>query len=150
VSRSDRAVAEYRESLLPSPTVWVVVLAVTASLGLTVLTVLGAAGALALAAVAVAAGTAALLLSSARVEVAAGQLQAGRARIPVGALGRVAVVPADRMTALRGREGDARAYLCQRPWIAEGVVVEVDDPADPVPYWLISSRRPRRVGAGPR
>ncbi|GAA4353478.1 DUF3093 domain-containing protein [Angustibacter luteus] len=141
---------EYHETLLPSLPVWVVVLAVAACFGLVALRPLGPAGAGVVAGVAVVAAAAALLRSSARVQVHQGELRAGRARIETHFLGRVAVVPAARMTALRGPQADARAYLCQRPWIREGVVVEIVDPADPVPYWLISSRKPERLVAALR
>ena len=46
------------------------------------------------------------------------------------------------MAGLRGRGIDPRAYLCQRAWLPAGVKVQVVDPADPTPYWLISSRQP--------
>jgi len=108
--------AAYREALLPSLPVWVAVLAVSACLGLTAMRPLGAGGGGLVALLAVAVAAVALVLSSARVEVGDGWLRAGRARIEVQHLGRVAVVPARRMAALRGRDADARAYLCQRPW----------------------------------
>ena len=38
-------------------------------------------------------------------------------------------------------------YLCQRGWLREGVLAEVVDPLDPTPYWLVSSREPRRLAA---
>jgi hypothetical protein len=49
---------------------------------------------------------------------------------------------AESMRAARGRSLDARAYLCIRGWLPQGVKVTLRDPADPTPYWLISSRRP--------
>ena len=75
---------------------------------------------------------------------------AGRARIPVGLLGPVRELDAAQMRALRGPRADARAYLCQRGWIPAGVAVVIDDPADPAPYWLLSSRRPGRLAAALR
>jgi len=38
---------------------------------------------------------------------------------------------------------DGRAYVCLRAWARTGVRVALDDPADPTPYWLISTRRPQ-------
>jgi hypothetical protein len=141
---------EYHERLLPSVTVWVAVLAISASLGLTAVRPLGWSAGSVVAVLAVVAAAAALLASSARVQVAGGELRAGRARIEVHHLGRVAVVDPKRMAELRGPKADARAYLCQRAWIRGGVVVEVVDPEDPVPYWLISSRTPERLAAALR
>jgi hypothetical protein len=139
--------AGHREALLPTAGIWVAVLAVAASVGVVFVPSFGAVGAAAVALVAMAAAAAGLLLTSARVEVRDGELLAGRARIPVRHLGRVAVVAPERMKALRGREADARAYLCQRSWLPGGVVVEVTDPQDPTPYWLVSSRKPQRLAA---
>lgn len=46
-----------------------------------------------------------------------------------------------------GIEADARAYLVTRPYIDRGVLVQVNDPDDPTPYWLISSRQPDQTAA---
>jgi hypothetical protein len=150
VSQPEVPIVEHKERLLPSPTVWVAVLAISASLGLTAVRPLGWAVGLGVALLAVAAATLALLASSARVEVRGGMLRAGTARIELEHLGRVAVVTPKRMAELRGPKADARAYLCQRAWIRAGVVAEVVDPQDPVPYWLMSSRQPERLVAALR
>lgn len=39
-----------------------------------------------------------------------------------------------------GRGADVRAHLLTRPYLAETVEVTLADPADPHPYWLVSSR----------
>ena len=44
--------------------------------------------------------------------------------------------------ARRGRGDDARAHLVLRPWVSTTVELALADPADPVPYWLVSTRRP--------
>jgi Protein of unknown function (DUF3093) len=44
-----------------------------------------------------------------------------------------------------GREGDPGAFVSIRPWIGPGVQVLLDDPDDPTPYWVISSRHPDAV-----
>ncbi len=41
-----------------------------------------------------------------------------------------------------GVEADARAHLVLRPWVSTCVELRLADPADPVPYWLVSTRRP--------
>jgi hypothetical protein len=46
-----------------------------------------------------------------------------------------------------GVEADARAHLVLRPYIATAVEITLADPADPVPYWLVSSRRPDQLAA---
>jgi hypothetical protein len=87
---------------------------------------------------------------AARVAVTDGQLRAGRAHIPLELCGAVEVLDADLTRQAGGAEADARAYLLLRPYIATAVRVAIDDPNDPVPYWLISSRRPERLAAAVR
>jgi hypothetical protein len=147
VSSTTRSALVHREVLLPSAAVWVVSLAVAASLGLTVLRVIGELAALAVAVLAVGAVVAAFLTTSPRVEVADGRLSAGRASIPVALLGRVREVDAAQLRELLGPRSDTRAYVCQRGWVHQGVVVEVVDPQDPTPYWVVASRRPARLAA---
>ncbi len=78
----------------------------------------------------------------ARVVVQDGWLQAGRARIEASYLGEVAALDPEQTRLVAGRDADARAYLLLRPYVHRAVRVEVVDPADPTPYWLVSSRRP--------
>lgn len=135
----------YRERLTP-PVLWFVVAAVIGgSFGLVVLPFAGPPGFLIGAMVGAAVGVAVLVLTSAGVEAADGTLRAGRAAIPVHLLGRVTVVAPEDMSLLRGRDFEPRAYVCQRAWLAGGVLAQVDDAADPTPYWLISSKRPQRL-----
>jgi hypothetical protein len=42
-------------------------------------------------------------------------------------------------------EADARAYLLLRPYLKRAVRIEITDPADPAPYWLLSTRRPDQL-----
>jgi hypothetical protein len=90
---------------------------------------------------------AALLLGygAARVEVADGWFRAGRARIEGEYLGAVQALDAEATRRTAGRDADARAYLLLRPYANRAVKVEITDPADPAPYWLISSRHPDRL-----
>ena len=41
-----------------------------------------------------------------------------------------------------GPELDPVAFVVHRPWVPGTVRVYLDDPADPTPYWIFSSRRP--------
>lgn len=93
--------------------------------------------------------TVALLVSygSARVAVTDQELVAGRARIPLSLLSRPVALDADATRDRIGPLADARAYLLVRPYVARAVVVDVTDPRDPAPYWLMSSRHPRTLAA---
>ena len=86
-----------------------------------------------------------LLRSAPVVQVDGGRLRVGRATIPVTLLGEVTPLDRAEMWNARGPDLDARAFLCLRGWIPDGVRIEVRDPADPTPYWLVSSRRPEAL-----
>jgi hypothetical protein len=79
---------------------------------------------------------------SARIEVGADGFRAGRARIGAEHLGGVAALDDEAARRTAGRDADARAYLLLRPYVGGAVRVEITDPADPTPYWLVSSRHP--------
>ncbi|MPN07380.1 hypothetical protein SDC9_154650 [bioreactor metagenome] len=44
-----------------------------------------------------------------------------------------------------GAGADVQAFLATRPYIRRVVEVTLADPADPHPYWLISSRHPEEL-----
>jgi len=86
-------------------------------------------------------------LGSAEVAVRDGVLYAGTARIPLSQLGPAHALDKDATRRVHGVEADARAFLVTRPYISRSVKVVIDDPRDPAPYWLISSRHPRTLAA---
>jgi hypothetical protein len=81
------------------------------------------------------------------VAVRDGELLAGRAHVPVGLLGPAEVLTPDELRRALGPSLDARAFLCIRGWLKRGVRVGLNDPDDPTPYWVISSRRPEELAA---
>lgn len=81
----------------------------------------------------------------ARVVVEGGTLRAGRAHIGAEHLGTVVALDAEQTRRTAGVEADARAYLLIRPYLKRAVKVEITDPADPAPYWLIGTRRPEEL-----
>jgi hypothetical protein len=84
---------------------------------------------------------------AARITVADGELRAGRARIELTHVGEVQALDAAATRTLAGREADARAYLLIRPYLRRAVRVDITDPRDPTPYWLLGTRRPARLAA---
>ena len=70
-------------------------------------------------------------------------LRAGRARLPLRFVGRIAPLDTAQTRDARGRLADPAAFLCLRSWVSRSVLVEVEDPDDPHPYWLVSTRRGR-------
>jgi len=49
------------------------------------------------------------------------------------------------MSRMRTRDANPRAYLALRFWVKTGVKIELADPADPTPYWLISTKKGREL-----
>lgn len=102
---------------------------------------------------AVAAG---VLLWLSRVEVrvvGAGddvELLAGEAHLPASVVARSAAVPRTAKSAALGRQLDPAAFVLHRTWVGPMALVVLDDPDDPTPYWLISTRRPEQVIAALR
>jgi hypothetical protein len=81
------------------------------------------------------------------IEVTDDTLRAGNARIPLTVLGTPEVFKAGAATLERGRHLDARAWLCMRGWVDPVVKIPLEDPDDPTPYWLVSSRNPEGLKA---
>lgn len=78
------------------------------------------------------------------------ELWAGPAHLPVSVVQRCAEVPKSAKSAAMGRQLDPAAYVLHRTWVGPMVLVVLDDPDDPTPYWLISARHPDRVIAALR
>ncbi len=94
-------------------------------------------------------GVAGALLWFGGMEVAvdAAGLRAGEAVLEWTYLGRVEVL--DRASARRrlGPDADHAAWLAIRGYVPGAVEVAVEDPDDPHPYWLVSSRNPEKLAA---
>jgi hypothetical protein len=90
---------------------------------------------------------AALLLSLSRSDVVVDGtgLRADRAFLPVSAIGRVRALDRSTMRDVLGRDARADAVLSIKPWVLTGVQIEVADPADPTPYWVVATRRPAEL-----
>ena len=88
-----------------------------------------------------------LVVTAPIVAVQDGQLVAGAARIPVGLTGEAESFRGPEATTARGTQLDARAYTMFRGWVDPVLRVAVTDPDDPVPYWLVSTRRPEELRA---
>ncbi|WP_411721811.1 DUF3093 domain-containing protein [Mycetocola sp.] len=87
------------------------------------------------------------LLGAPTIEVNERMLHAGRAQVSLELLGEPQIFTGQEATLQRGQRLDARAWLLIRGSIDPVVVIPLHDPADPTPYWLISTRRPRELAA---
>jgi Protein of unknown function (DUF3093) len=78
------------------------------------------------------------------------ELWVGAAHLPVGVIARSAEVPKSAKSAALGRQLDPAAYVVHRAWVGPMVLLILDDPDDPTPYWLVSCRHPELVLAALR
>ncbi|GAA1575456.1 DUF3093 domain-containing protein [Kribbella hippodromi] len=138
----------YRESLRVPVSWWIIAAATVITLF-----VITAVPAGTIAGVVVGAVSAALLVllfvryGGARVEVDAKRLRAGRAEIDRSYLGTVEALSGDAARQAFGRDCDPQAYLVLRSYLRGAVRVQITDPGDPAPYWLIGTRHPDRLAA---
>jgi hypothetical protein len=74
-------------------------------------------------------------------------LTAGKATIPLELLGVPETFTGTAATVQRGQKLDTRAWLCMRGWVDPVVKIPLEDPNDPTPYWLVSTRNPKGLSA---
>ena len=88
--------------------------------------------------------TAALLVwfGRIRVTVTADEFQVDDARLPLAVISDVVALDAAGKREALGVGAHPMSFVIQRPWIGPAVQVLLDDPADPTPYWVVSTRHP--------
>ena len=85
--------------------------------------------------------------SRGRVRVDDGQLHVPGARIPLTHVGGVTPLDREATRRVRGPLAEPRAYVALRPWLPQSVRVQVEDPEDDTPYWLVGTRDPQALAA---
>ena len=72
-------------------------------------------------------------------------LYAGAAKLPAEVISRTLVIPPTAKQAAMGRQLDPAAYVLNKSWIPTMAMLVLEDPDDPTPYWLISSKEPQEL-----
>lgn len=131
--------ALYRERLWPSPWLYVALLLLAPAGAMATFPLFAAA------AIPVGIGLYVLIAGiittlSPLVSVEGGMLHAATAKIPVTHLGEMQHLGPNALRRAIGTELDARAHLMIRGWIHQGLRIEVTDPNDPTPYWIVTTR----------
>lgn len=80
-----------------------------------------------------------------RVAVTEGELLVDDARLPVRFVADAIPLDSTGRREVLGVGSDPLAFVVQRPWVGGAVQVVLADPADPTPYWVVSSRHPVRL-----
>jgi hypothetical protein len=82
-----------------------------------------------------------------RILVDQNELRIDKAHIDLKYLGKVTVLDSDAMRLMRTRDADPAAFLAIKFWASKGIKIEVIDPRDATPYWLITSKRGEKLAA---
>jgi Protein of unknown function (DUF3093) len=82
-----------------------------------------------------------------RVTVRAGELRVDDAHLPVRYVADAVPLDAAGRREVLGVGADPLAFVVQRPWVGGAVQVVLDDPDDPTPFWVVSSRHPVELAA---
>lgn len=90
----------------------------------------------------------ALLATSPIIEVTSTHLRAGTATLERRHVTSVEALDAKGFHRARGRDADPRRFSLMRSWhCGTGVIITLDDPADPHPAWILTTARPERLAA---
>lgn len=138
--------ARYRERLLPSISFFVALLLLIPAVAL-VMTPINPSIAWPMAVGLYLFAAVVFVVLSPVIEVRDGTLFAGRAQIPVSLLGGIEPLGAEALREAIGPSADARSFMLVRGWIHRGLRIAVNDPADPTPYWILTSRKPLNLAA---
>lgn len=74
-------------------------------------------------------------------------LRIDKANIESQYLGKVTLLDKTEMRLLRTRDADPAAYLAIKFWEPSGIRIDLNDPRDKTPYWLITSKRGEEIAA---
>lgn len=72
-------------------------------------------------------------------------LLAEKAALPDEVVSRSLAVPATAKRNAMGRQLDPAAFVVSHGWVHEMVMLVLDDPEDPTPYWLIGAKNPEAL-----
>lgn len=140
------AVVLFTEKLWPTFWIWLVA-AGLAGAGILVFAPISTTAGFAAAAVLFAIMAVLLITSTPAITVTGEKLQVGRATIERRFVGTATGFRGKEATAERGVRLNGLAYLCIRGWVDPVVKIEITDPSDRTPYWLVSTRRPEQLVA---
>jgi Protein of unknown function (DUF3093) len=143
----------YVERVWPAGWLWIVALGMAGSWGVAVGAAVTHAAGWASFALAMALAVVGLIRGATVLRVDDRVFRAGRARLPLRFVGRVAPLDEAQSRSARGPKADISGYFALRTLATRtSVMVEVTDEDDPHSTWLVSTRRPvelaRAIAAG--
>ena len=130
----------YAERLRPPILWWIVVALCASTFVIAVAVFLPGEIVLASLAVAVVIVIGLMLAFTATVRVTPAGFGVSRSSLEWAYVGSVNQLTRDEVRRRLGPDADPRAFVVYRSYADEAVEIAVDDPADPHPYWLVSTR----------
>lgn len=138
----------YRERVLPStaslwpvlliiPTAWLTLLPFADKIGHSTGVILGVVFALAV--------LVSIFFAAPLIEVDDRGFAVGDAVLPLSVIAGYEVVPKERAFEERGFKLDPRAYVRFQLSVNTLIKLQIEDPQDSTPYWLIVTRNPQRI-----
>jgi hypothetical protein len=88
---------------------------------------------------------AALFFLAPVIQVGNSNLVVGHAEIPRNLLGKIEEIGKDQIFSERGPNLDPAAYRVFQGTVKTAVKIALNDPNDPTPYWIISTRKPAQL-----
>ena len=88
---------------------------------------------------------AALFFLAPVIKVGSSHLTVARAKIPRNLLGKIEEIAKDEIFSERGPKLDSAAYKVFQGTVKTAIKISLNDPNDPTPYWIISTRKPAQL-----
>lgn len=149
VDMASKSVALFKERVVPGAGWWVIVASLVAMVAIAYGAALGTGLGVATAAILAIAAALGLWFGSPVVTVTASGLRCGRAQLPADVVGdSTALIGTALREVRRGHGTTATVYSVLPIWSPESaLVVNIVDPDDPHPAWLVATRRPQELAA---
>jgi hypothetical protein len=81
------------------------------------------------------------------IEVTDGVLRTDGHTLALSEAGEVVALDERQSRAMGGPRADPSAHIMLRPYLKRAVYVELAEPRDGIPYWLVATRRPEKLAA---
>ncbi len=88
---------------------------------------------------------AALYLFSPVIQVGKQFLSVGPATVPRTMIGKIIEIPKDQIFHERGPGLDPASFKMFQGTVRTALKITINDPLDPTPYWIVSTRRPTQL-----
>ena len=88
---------------------------------------------------------AALFFLAPVIQVGSSHLTVARAKIQRNLLGKIEEIAKDQIFTERGPKLEPAAYKVFQGTVKTAIKISLNDPNDPTPYWIISTRNPEKL-----